>query len=77
MIYDGHAYAFPDLRSEVGFDDTREMRRHLQLAIASHFQPVRRKRDGASADNSGLIDGSKPRGLRHEAFPERRLGILA
>ena len=63
MIYDGHAYAFPDLRSEVGFDDTREMCRHLQLAIASHFQPVRRKRDGASADNSGLIDGSKPRGL--------------
>ena len=26
MIYDGHAYAFPDLRSDLGFDDSEEMR---------------------------------------------------
>ena len=56
MIYDGHAYCFPDLRGDAGFADREQFRRHLQLAIASHFQPVWRKRDRAPADASGLAD---------------------
>ena len=56
MIYDGHAYCFPDLRGGGGFEDPAQFQRHLQLGIASHFQPVWRKRDRAAADNSGLAD---------------------
>lgn len=63
MIYDGHAYVFPDVRGDGGFEDRLEFQRHLQLAIASHFMPAWRKRDRAPADNSGLIDESQPRGL--------------
>ena len=58
MIYDGHAYCFPDLRGDGGFADPEQFRRHLQLGIARHFQPVWRKRDRAPADNSGLADPS-------------------
>ena len=56
MIYDGHAYCFPDLRGDGGFDDRDEFLKHLQLGIASHFQPVWRSRDRLPGDNSGLID---------------------
>jgi predicted TIM-barrel fold metal-dependent hydrolase len=61
MIYDGHAYIFPDLKGDGGFEDRLEFQRHLQLAMATHFMPAWRKRDRAPADNSGLIDESKPR----------------
>ena len=63
MIYDGHAYIFPNMRGDGGFDDRREFQRHLQLAIATHFMPVWRTRDRAEADNSGLLDLSMPRGF--------------
>ena len=63
MIYDGHAYIFPDMRGDGGFDDRREFQQHLQLAIATHFMPVWRTRDRAEADNSGLLDESMPRGF--------------
>ena len=63
MIYDGHAYCFPDLRGDGGFNDRDEFRKHLQLGIASHFQPVWRSRDRVSADNSGLIDTRSDRGF--------------
>jgi predicted TIM-barrel fold metal-dependent hydrolase len=56
MIYDGHAYCFPDLRGKAGFDEKDQFRKHLQLGIARHFQPVWRARDRASADASGLAD---------------------
>ena len=58
MIYDGHAYCFPDLRGNGGFEDAEQFRRHLQLGMARHFQPVWRKRDRAPADNSGVADES-------------------
>ena len=47
MIYDGHAYIFPNMRGDGGFDDQREFQQHLQLAIATHFMPVWRTRDRA------------------------------
>ena len=56
MIYDGHAYCFPDLRGKAGFDDRDQFRKHLQLGIARHFQPVWRARDRAPSDASGLAD---------------------
>ena len=40
MLYDGHAYIFPDLRGDGGFDDRQEFQMHLQLAIATHFMPA-------------------------------------
>ena len=63
MIYDGHAYIFPDMKGDGGFEDRDEFQRHLQLAIATHFMPVWRRRDRAAGDNSGLIDESMPRGF--------------
>ena len=71
MIYDGHAYCFPDQRGDGGFDDPREFRRHLQLGMAAHFQPAWRARDRAPADSSGLVDPDNPwsfDGLREAGF---------
>ena len=56
MIYDGHAYCFPDLTKDGGFADSEQFKRHLQIAMARHFQPVWRKRDRAPGDSSGLVD---------------------
>ena len=56
MIYDGHAYCIPDLRGNGGFADAEQFRRHLQLAIATHFQPVWRAADRSPADASGLAE---------------------
>ena len=58
MNYDGHAYCFPDLRSNGGFECRENFQRHLQLGIAQHFHPVWKK-DCTEADNSGLIDPEK------------------
>ena len=58
MIYDGHAYCFPDLRGDGGFEDPEQFRRHLQLGIARHFQPAWRKKDRAPVKESGLADAS-------------------
>ena len=77
MIYDGHAYIFPDLRGDGGFDDRSEFQRHLQLAMATHFMPALRTRDRAAADNRGLIDESMPRGfdaLKEASFRATRCG---
>ena len=59
MIYEGHAYCFPDLRGNAGWTDRQEYMRHLQLAVAVHFQPAFRARDRAPADSSGLADLSR------------------
>lgn len=56
MIFDGHAYCFPSLRGAGGFPKAKTFQRHLQQAIATHHQPVRRSRDRAPGDDSGLID---------------------
>ncbi len=58
VIYDGHAYCFPDQRGDGGFDHPEKFRRHLQLGMAGHFQPAWRVRDRAPADSEGLIDTS-------------------
>ena len=56
MIFDGHAYCFPSLRGAGGFSTPEELRRHLQQAMATHYQAVWRARDRAPGDNSALID---------------------
>jgi predicted TIM-barrel fold metal-dependent hydrolase len=68
MVYDGHAYCFPDQRGDGGFADPDEFRRHLQLGMAGHFQPAWRVRDRAPADSSGLADLS--RGLTFDAIKD-------
>jgi len=40
MIYDGHAYCFPSLYGLGGFNDLETFKRHQQIAISQHFQPV-------------------------------------
>ena len=59
MIYDGHAYCFPDLRGDGGFERREDFQKHLQLGIGQHFQPVWKKKDRIVADNNGLIDPEK------------------
>ena len=77
MIYDGHAYCFTDQRGDGGYADAAQFRRHIQLAIAHHLQPVWRSRDRAPADSRGLIDLSKPWGfesLKEADFRPTRYG---
>ncbi len=61
MLFDSHAYCFPPLDGDGGFEDPEEFRRHLQHATARHHQPAWRARDRASADTSALM-GSANRG---------------
>ena len=56
MIFDGHAYCFPPMGGDGGFADAEDFRRHLQQAMATHFQPVWRARDLAPGDADALID---------------------
>ena len=58
MIFDGHAYCFPPMDGDGGFADQEDFRRHLQQAMAAHFQPVWRARDLAPGDADALIDFS-------------------
>ncbi|HEY3079849.1 MAG TPA: amidohydrolase family protein [Chloroflexota bacterium] len=55
-IFDGHAYCFPSLRGPAGFSDPALFGRHLQHAIATHFQPLWRMGDRAPADSRLLVD---------------------
>ena len=71
MIYDGHAYCFPDLTKDAGFADPQQFKQQLQHSMARHFQPVWRKRDRATADSSGLLDPNNQLsfdGLREAQF---------
>ena len=56
MIFDGHAYCFPSMAGDGGFEDPEDFRRHLQQAMAAHHQPVWRARDLTLGDASALID---------------------
>ena len=56
MIYDGHSYTFPSQLGSAGFEDRAEFMRHLQIAMATHFQPAWRVRDRTPADSSGIAD---------------------
>ena len=61
IIYDAHAYCFPDPGACGGFEDPEEFRRHLQLFMAhARQQPVWRKKDRSPADISGLADPTRP-----------------
>jgi predicted TIM-barrel fold metal-dependent hydrolase len=72
VIFDGHAYCWPDLTGDGGFDDPNALRRHLQSAIANHHQPALRVRDRARGDNSALADLS--RRTRLDALKEADFG---
>ena len=58
MIFDSHVYTFPDLKSDGGYPDIKMFRKHLQLGIASHFQPAWNKNDRSIGDDGALIDSS-------------------
>ena len=40
MIYDGHAYCFPSLHGDGGFQNKEDFKKYQQVAISHHFQPV-------------------------------------
>ncbi len=56
MIYDGHAYCFPDLRGNGGFSSREQFRKHLQMGAGSHFQPGWRLTDRVRISNDSLVD---------------------
>ena len=56
MIFDGHAYCFPSLRGNGGFDRPTQLQRHLQQAIATHHQPPVNAADGSPGRNDDLIE---------------------
>ncbi len=58
MLFDGHAYCIPPLDGNGEFASPEQLRRHLQQAIAAHYQPPLRSRDGAPGDNGALMDMS-------------------
>ena len=55
MIFDAHAYCFPPLGGDGGFDDPEEFRRHLQFATAHHLQPAWRSSDRKPGDSNALF----------------------
>ena len=55
MIFDAHAYCFPPLDGDGGFDDPDEFRRHLQFATAHHAQPAWRASDRKIGDSNALF----------------------
>ncbi len=59
MIYDGHSYAFPSQMGNGGWTDRNAFHRHLELAMATHHQPLRRASDGSEVDASVIADLSK------------------
>ena len=80
IIYDGHAYCFPDPSAHGGFDDPAEFHRHLQLFMAhARKQPVWRKRDRTPSGISGLADVSRPwdfEGLKEAQFRTGPHGLV-
>ncbi len=56
MLIDSHAYCFPSLHGYGGFSNHETFLRHIQQAIAVHFQPSIRFSDLSVADSSGLIE---------------------
>ena len=60
MIFDGHAYCWPPLTGNAGFDTHDELRRHLQRAMAGHHQAAWRVGDRAPGDSAPLApDGRR------------------
>ena len=56
MIYDGHAYCFPSLHGDGGFQNKEDFKKYQQVAISHHFQPV-----WVDSNRSIITDTSKIR----------------
>lgn len=59
MIFDGHAYCFPDVRGDLGFPSADAQRIHVQKAIANHHVQPWRARDHAPGSTAPLLDLEK------------------
>ena len=59
MIFDGHAYCFPDVRGDLGFPSAQAQRIHLQKAIANHHVQPWRAVDHAPGSTAPLLDLDK------------------
>lgn len=78
VVVDAHAHIFPPLAGACGFAGEAEHRRYLQLYIATHGEPVRRRPDHAivpeagAALHDGRLDGVE--GLQEANFRVGRYG---
>ncbi len=56
MIFDGHAYCFPDVRGDLGFKTPEAQRIHVQKSIANHQIQPWRARDHSPGSTAPLLD---------------------
>ena len=56
MLFDGHVYCFPPLTGLGWGRPVSPPTRHLQQAMATHFQPTWRASDRSDADELALIN---------------------
>lgn len=59
MIFDGHAYCFPDVRELMGFPTLEDQRKHIQKSLANHHVPPWRATDRARGSSGMLIDDAR------------------
>ena len=59
MIFDGHAYCFPDVRGDLGFSSPEAQRIHVQKGMASHHIQPWRVSDRSLGRTSDLLDAEK------------------
>jgi predicted TIM-barrel fold metal-dependent hydrolase len=59
MLFDGHAYCFPDMRGDLGFPSAEEQRIHVQKSIAVHHVQPWRVSDHSLGSTAPLLDLEK------------------
>ncbi|MCH7982644.1 MAG: amidohydrolase [Chloroflexi bacterium] len=59
VIFDGHAYCFPDVRGSMGWASPEAKRVHVQKSMANHHIQPWRARDHAPGSTSTLMDDAK------------------
>ncbi len=59
VLFDGHAYCFPDVRGLMGFASPEAKHIHVQKSMANHHVQPWRGRDHAPGSTSTLMDDAK------------------
>ena len=55
MIFDGHAYCFPDVRGDLEFPSADAQRIHVQKAMANHHVQPWRTSDRTTGSTTPLL----------------------
>ena len=59
MLFDGHAYCFPDVRGVMGFSSPEAQHVHVQKALSNHHVQPWRERDHRPGSTRTLMDQSR------------------